>query len=104
MNGAVAAPLPSVTMLVIAYRMAPTIETHMTDSFFDDAEAHTVAKHRILQEYLKGWLPILGQGQTNRLLYFDGFAGCGDLSAKAPPYGFEAAETSSSPSGEPFLK
>lgn len=49
------------------------------ENILDDAEAHTRAKHQILQEYLKGWLPILGQGQDNRLLYFDGFAGCGEL-------------------------
>jgi three-Cys-motif partner protein len=50
----------------------------------DDAEAHTLAKHRILQEYLKAWLPILGRGQSNRLLYFDGFAGCGELKEGHP--------------------
>lgn len=54
------------------------------DAFFDDAEAHTVAKHQILQEYLKGWLPILARGQSNRLLYFDGFAGCGELTKGYP--------------------
>ena len=56
----------------------------MKDEFLDDAEAHTLAKHQILQEYLKGWLPILGQGQTNRLLFFDGFAGCGELTKGHP--------------------
>jgi three-Cys-motif partner protein len=56
----------------------------MSDDLLDDAEAHTLAKHRILQEYLKGWLPILGRGQNNRLLYFDGFAGCGELTQGHP--------------------
>ena len=56
----------------------------MDSDFFDDAEAHTIAKHQILQEYLKGWLPILGRGQSNRMLYFDGFAGCGELKKGKP--------------------
>jgi len=56
----------------------------MKDEFLDDAKAHTLAKHKILQEYLKGWLPILAQGQRNRLLYFDGFAGCGELTGEHP--------------------
>src|ERR1700722_5997985 len=60
------------------------IEKTMNTDFLDDAEAHTLAKHQILQEYLKGWLPILAQGQRNRLLYFDGFAGCGELTGKHP--------------------
>ena len=37
---------------------------------------HTVAKHQILEEYLKRWLPILG-GTVPRLVYLDGFAGPG---------------------------
>ncbi len=56
----------------------------MTDDLFDDAAAHTLAKHQILEEYLKAWLPILARGQTNRLLYFDGFAGCGELKQGHP--------------------
>lgn len=56
----------------------------MNTDLQDEAEAHTLAKHRILEEYLKGWLPKLGRGQSNRLLYFDGFAGCGELAGKQP--------------------
>lgn len=56
----------------------------MEEDLFDDAVAHTLAKHRILQEYLKRWLPILARGQSNRLLYFDGFAGCGELHQGQP--------------------
>ena len=37
---------------------------------------HTRAKHRLLEEYLKGWLAILGR-RTGRLLLVDGFAGRG---------------------------
>ena len=64
--------------------MTPAIETKMNGELFDDAVAHTLAKHRILQEYLKGWIRILGAGQRNRLLYFDGFAGCGELAGNRP--------------------
>ena len=60
------------------------MENWMKEELLDDAEAHTLAKHKILREYLKGWLPILGHGQTNRLLYFDGFAGCGELKQGHP--------------------
>ena len=43
---------------------------------------HTGAKHRLLEEYLKGWLPILTRGGQRqvppvRLLLVDGFAGRG---------------------------
>jgi three-Cys-motif partner protein len=44
------------------------IKLHMTD--------HTRAKHRILEEYLKGWFPILSK--FKRILYLDGFAGSGE--------------------------
>jgi three-Cys-motif partner protein len=37
---------------------------------------HTRAKHRILEEYLKGWFPILSK--FKRILYLDGFAGSGE--------------------------
>jgi len=40
-------------------------------------EPHTEAKHRILEGYLKAWLPILGSS-TYRLIYLDGFAGPGE--------------------------
>ena len=38
---------------------------------------HTLGKHQILQNYLAGWLPILGFN-FNRLVYIDGFAGPGE--------------------------
>lgn len=54
------------------------------------ADPHTRAKHQILQEYLKHWLPILarqsqnmGRGDT-RLLYVDGFAGAGEYTDNIP--------------------
>ena len=40
------------------------------------AERHTVAKHRILEEYLKAWFPILTR-YSRRIVYLDGFAGPG---------------------------
>jgi three-Cys-motif partner protein len=40
-------------------------------------EPHTEAKHKILDGYLKAWLPILGSS-TTRLIYLDGFAGPGE--------------------------
>ncbi len=48
-----------------------------------DADPHTRAKHAILGEYMKRWLPILSRqakavGSTQRLLYVDGFAGAGE--------------------------
>lgn len=39
-------------------------------------EPHTEAKHRILEEYLKAWFPILSRFHK-RILYIDGFAGPG---------------------------
>jgi three-Cys-motif partner protein len=39
-------------------------------------EEHTAAKHRLLREYLKAWIPILGRYEA-RVLYFDAFAGPG---------------------------
>jgi len=47
------------------------------------AGPHTLAKHRILREYLHAWLPILGsQHPTVRLV--DGFAGPGEYSGGEP--------------------
>ncbi|KAF6246234.1 hypothetical protein C6990_10150 [Nitrosopumilus sp. b3] len=37
---------------------------------------HTIAKHQILEEYLKAWFPIVGRW-TGRIVYLDGFAGPG---------------------------
>lgn len=41
-----------------------------------DIEPHTLAKHRILEEYLKAWFPILGRW-NGRIVYLDGFCGPG---------------------------
>jgi three-Cys-motif partner protein len=42
------------------------------------AKAHTLAKHAILQNYLKAWMPILSASSSTReILYVDGFAGPG---------------------------
>lgn len=41
-----------------------------------DADEHTIAKHRILHEYLVAWLPIMSR-RPGRLLLIDGFAGPG---------------------------
>ena len=40
------------------------------------AEPHTRAKHAVLENYLKGWFPILGR-RLGRIIYLDGFAGPG---------------------------
>lgn len=37
---------------------------------------HTIAKHQILEEYLKAWFPIIGRG-ADSIVYLDGFAGPG---------------------------
>ncbi len=39
-------------------------------------ESHTLAKHMILQNYLRAWLPIMGSS-NRRLLFIDGYAGPG---------------------------
>lgn len=39
-------------------------------------EPHTLAKHQILEEYLKAWFPIIGRYES-RIFYLDGFAGPG---------------------------
>lgn len=41
-----------------------------------DIESHTIAKHLILEEYLKAWFPILTRWK-DRIVYLDGFAGPG---------------------------
>lgn len=38
---------------------------------------HTIGKHRVLQRYLKAWLPILAR-RNERILFIDGFAGPGE--------------------------
>ncbi|MCA9250444.1 MAG: three-Cys-motif partner protein TcmP [Phycisphaerales bacterium] len=63
------------------------------------AEPHTQAKHDILREYLKRWLPILARqsetiGRTNgRLLYVDGFAGAGEYTDNIPGSPIVAIQT-----------
>lgn len=37
---------------------------------------HTIGKHRVLERYLKAWLPILAK-RNERILFIDGFAGPG---------------------------
>jgi three-Cys-motif partner protein len=43
-----------------------------------DAESHTIAKHRILQKYLGGWLPVISSW-NKRVLFIDGFSGPGGV-------------------------
>ncbi len=40
------------------------------------APPHTLAKHKILEQYLKGWMSII-TSKFNSLIYFDGFSGPG---------------------------
>ena len=39
-------------------------------------DPHTLAKHRLLREYLKAWLPIVGKA-AQRVIFVDAFAGPG---------------------------
>lgn len=48
-----------------------------------EIEPHTEAKHAILREYLKAWIPILGQSM-NKIVYIDGFAGPGKYKGGEP--------------------
>lgn len=71
-----------------------------------EADPHTRAKHQILQEYLKRWLPILarqsqnmGRGNT-RLLYVDGFAGAGEYTDNIPGSPIVAIQTALSYASE----
>jgi len=48
----------------------------MPDSPIWERDPHTAAKHRILEEYLKAWFPILGS-RYQKIIYIDGFAGPG---------------------------
>lgn len=41
-----------------------------------ELDEHTLGKHKVLREYLNGWLPILGNSNS-RILFIDGFAGPG---------------------------
>lgn len=42
-------------------------------------DPHTLGKHRVLEEYLKAWFPILGS-RGDAILFVDGFAGPGRYS------------------------
>src|SRR5689334_167551 len=42
-----------------------------------DADPHTTAKHRLLENYLAAWLPTLLQGRSRRVTSAEGFAGPG---------------------------
>jgi three-Cys-motif partner protein len=54
------------------------------------AEPHTLAKHAILKEYLKAWMPILSRQSARvhapgrEVLFVDGFAGPGRYSGGEP--------------------
>lgn len=48
-----------------------------------EMEPHTAAKHRILQNYLFAWLPIMSK-YNRRLVYVDGFAGPGVYESGEP--------------------
>ncbi len=50
--------------------------------------AHTEMKHRILQDYLEGWFPILSKW-NGRVAVIDGFAGPGQYLSKDTPGQFE---------------
>lgn len=41
-----------------------------------EIESHTIAKHQILERYLKAWFPILNR-YHGRVIYLDGFSGPG---------------------------
>ena len=49
----------------------------MTRDILWDREDQTQGKHLILDTYLQGWFPILGNGNS-RILFIDGFAGPGE--------------------------
>lgn len=53
---------------------------------------HTRAKHRILEEYLKGWFPIMWSFDK-RIIYLDGFAGSGEYDDGSYGSPFIAIET-----------
>ena len=54
------------------------------------AKAHTIAKHAILERYLKAWFPILSrqsqrvQRRSDEILFIDGFAGPGEYENDKP--------------------
>lgn len=48
-----------------------------------EIEPHTIAKHKILENYLKAWFPIICSSNS-RVNYIDGFAGPGKYSKGEP--------------------
>lgn len=46
-------------------------------------EPHTAAKHQMLEQYLKGWFPIMAKYEP-KVLYIDGFSGPGRYSGGEP--------------------
>jgi three-Cys-motif partner protein len=48
-----------------------------------EIEPHTIAKHKILENYLKAWFPIIGR-YNDTVNYVDGFAGPGIYSQGEP--------------------
>ena len=48
-----------------------------------DLDEHTIGKHRVLENYLHAWLPIMGQS-NRRVLFIDAFAGPGEYSNGEP--------------------
>jgi three-Cys-motif partner protein len=49
-----------------------------------DADPHTLAKHRLLENYLAAWLPTLLQGGFRGVTYAEGFAGPGIYTGDEP--------------------
>jgi three-Cys-motif partner protein len=49
-----------------------------------DADPHTLAKHRLLENYLAAWLPTLLQGGFGGVTYAEGFAGPGIYNGGEP--------------------
>lgn len=63
----------------------------MTDTLpcIYEADAHTLAKHRILEGYLKAWMPIITTQNAKMrasgpVRYIDGFAGAGEYTGGEP--------------------
>jgi hypothetical protein len=57
------------------------------DAILLPSAEHTKAKHRILSDYLNGWLSIIGQ-TSGRMIYLDGMAGSGNttMAPLVPPF------------------
>ncbi|MCH8013046.1 MAG: three-Cys-motif partner protein TcmP [Candidatus Marinimicrobia bacterium] len=48
-----------------------------------DLKPHTLGKHKVLRNYLNGWLPIMARW-NGRILFIDGFAGPGEYRGGEP--------------------